>query len=77
MKKGLMEELDRIPSAKLPEIYDLLHHFRLGLEQGGGNAEEILSFSGSWASMPQEDFDDFLAEVRRRREKAISSRKRS
>jgi hypothetical protein len=29
----IVEELQNIPEEKLPEIYDLIHYFRLGLAQ--------------------------------------------
>ena len=32
-KEKIIQELQNIPEDKLSEIYDLIHHFRLGLEQ--------------------------------------------
>ena len=33
LQAQLIEEIKLIPSDKLAEIYDLIHHFRLGLSQ--------------------------------------------
>jgi hypothetical protein len=33
MIQQIYQELQDIPEDKLPEIYDLIHYFRLGLEQ--------------------------------------------
>jgi hypothetical protein len=32
-QEQLIEEIKQIPSEKLAEVYHLIHHFRLGLEQ--------------------------------------------
>ncbi|MBU2569662.1 MAG: hypothetical protein KJ725_06415 [Gammaproteobacteria bacterium] len=31
IKDDIIEELEQIPEAKLVELYDLIHYFRLGL----------------------------------------------
>ena len=33
LQEQLIEEIKLIPADKLPEVYDLIHYFRLGLKQ--------------------------------------------
>jgi predicted DNA-binding antitoxin AbrB/MazE fold protein len=40
-----------------------------------GNTEHILKFAGAWRDMPDDAFNDFLAEVSQRREVAFSRRR--
>lgn len=75
--KQVIEEIKRIPENKLTEIYDFLHFFRLGLQKSNGSMEEIMKFAGCWNDMPDEVFNDFLNEIRERREMAFSRRRRS
>jgi len=33
LKEKIIQELQNLPKDKLSELYDIIHHFRLGLEQ--------------------------------------------
>jgi len=76
-KQKVVNELDQIPQEKLPEIYDLIHHYRLGLEQRGGQGQrtQILALAGSWRDMSEEHFTTFLQEIRDRRSRAFRRRR--
>ena len=71
------EEIDRIPEERLPEIYNLLHSFRLGLERAEDQDLSVMSFAGSWKDMPDEAFAAFTQEVADRRQQAFSRRRDS
>ena len=73
--KQVVEEIKHIPENKLSEVYDLLHFFRLGLQKYKGNVEQTMKFAGCWNDMPDEVFNDFLGEIKERREQAFSGRR--
>jgi len=73
-KQKVVDELEQIPREKLPEIYDLIHHYRVGLEQSGSRRDQILALAGSWKEMPEEEFNAFLDDVATRRSKAFHRR---
>ncbi|MBD3276167.1 MAG: hypothetical protein GF372_12700 [Candidatus Marinimicrobia bacterium] len=75
MKRKVVEELDRIPQSKLPEIYDLIHHYRLGLKQGSARKAQILELAGSWKSMTEDQFSLFMQEITDRRSQAFQHRR--
>ncbi len=69
------EEIDRIPDERLPEIYNLLHYFRLGLEKAEDQELSVMRFAGSWKDMPDEAFAAFTQEIVDRRRLAFSRRR--
>ncbi|MGL4879486.1 MAG: hypothetical protein ACRC8K_00290 [Waterburya sp.] len=73
-KNQLIGEIDLIPENKHKELYDLIHEFRVGLNQPKHKIDEIMQFAGSWLDMPEEDFSDFCEEIEQRRQ-ATSSRR--
>lgn len=50
LQEQIFEEIKQIPSEKLPEIYDLIHYFRVGLmhETQTPRKPSTLSFSERW-----------------------------
>lgn len=74
-KQKVVEELEQIPQDKLPELYDLIHHYRLGLEQRGSHRSQILQLAGSWREMDDAEFATFLEEMTTRRSTAFASRR--
>lgn len=73
-KNQLIEEIDLIPENKHKELYDLIHKFRVGLNQPKHKIDEIMQFAGSWSDMSQEDFSDFCEEIEQRRQASSSRR---
>jgi hypothetical protein len=69
------EEINQIPEERLPEIYSLLHHFRLGLERAKEQDRSVMRFAGCWKDMPDETFAAFTQEVVERRRGAFSRRR--
>lgn len=72
----VIDEIKRIPPHRLPEVYSFIHFFRLGLESesAGDQAKDIMQFAGCWQDIPSEQFDEFMTDVRTRRQQASSGR---
>lgn len=75
-RNKLLYEISKIPDEKLPYIYHLIHSFRMGLNSKDKNPKNILNLAGSWKDMSEEDFNDFMEEIRIRRRNAFSSRRK-
>ncbi|MEW6380727.1 MAG: hypothetical protein AB1611_14120 [bacterium] len=75
LRDKVIEEIDLIPEHKLSEIYDLVHYFRIGLQQSKEGANPIMKFAGCWQDMPDEEFTEFLEEIGQRRKHAFSGRR--
>ena len=74
-KQKVVEELEQIPQGRLPELYDLIHHYRLGLEKSGSRRSQILLLAGSWSEMTDEEFTAFLEEIPERRSTVFAHRR--
>jgi hypothetical protein len=75
LHEKVMEEIRQIPENRLPEIYSLIHYFRLGLEADGKDAKNTMRFAGCWQEMTDSEFGEFSEEIRERRRQAFSGRK--
>ncbi len=76
MKNKVLQEIDLIPEDKLPDLYNFIHYFRLGLEVSRTkDGKRVMAFAGCWADMPDEMFDDSLAEIAERRQRAFKRRR--
>lgn len=74
LRGKVIEEIGQIPEVRLPEVYTLLHFFRLGVETTHHAPQDIMQFAGRWQDMPDEDFQEFLREIQERRQCAFSGR---
>ncbi len=74
LQAEVIEEIRLIPKDKLPELYDFIHFFRLGLETAPDDTEEIMRFAGCWQDMTDNEFEDFSEEIVERRRQAFSKR---
>lgn len=70
----VIEEIRLVPKDRLPELYNFIHFFRLGLERVRDDAEDIMQFAGCWQDMTDEEFEDFSQEIAERRRRAFSGR---
>ena len=73
-KNKIIEEISLIPEDKLTELYNLIHHFRIGLKESENNVNEIMEFAGCWQDLSEEEFTNFSQEIEQRRQ--ISSLRR-
>ena len=75
IREKLFDEISKIQDEKVPEIFEFLHYFRLGLGIKASNPQKILQLAGSWNDMSENDFEDFLNDVKTRRKNAFISRR--
>jgi len=75
MRDKIFDEIEKIPDEKVSEILDLLHHYRLGLGAKVSTPDKILKLAGSWSDMPEDDFEEFLKDLKIRRKNAFTSRR--
>lgn len=71
----ILQELDLIPDNRLPELYHVLHDFRLKLEASRESHVTILSYAGCWRDLPDDTFEFFLKDVRQRRQQTFTMRR--
>ena len=74
LRGKVIQEIRQIPEEKLPEVYTLLHFFRLGVETDKSEPQDIMKFAGCWQEMPDNEFESFLEEIQARRQRAFSGR---
>jgi hypothetical protein len=77
IRKKVVEEVNQIPEEKLPQILDLIHHFRIGLQLAKKKDHRITSYAGCWKDMPEEVYREFVNEISQRRHTAFSRRRNS
>ena len=76
IKSKVLQEIDLVPEDKLADLYNFIHHFRLGLETSQAKKrEQVLAFAGCWQDMPDELFTDFTTEISERRRQAFLRRR--
>jgi hypothetical protein len=76
IKNKVLKEIDLIPEDKLADLYNFIHHFRLGLEKSQvTKSKQILAFAGCWEDIPEETFTDFTTEIAQRRRQAFVRRR--
>ncbi|MDZ7724064.1 MAG: hypothetical protein U5R06_14970 [candidate division KSB1 bacterium] len=74
IREKISKEIERIPDENVHEIFDLLHYYRLGLNEESSNPQKTLELAGSWKDMPKEEFDEFINNIKIRRSRAFRSR---
>jgi hypothetical protein len=75
VRDRVIKEIQLIPEEKLDELFDFLHHFRLGLKKRKNMSKDIMDFAGSWKDMTEEQFGAFMGEIEQRREDAFTRRR--
>ena len=73
-KNQLLEEISLIPEDRHQELYNLIHKFRISLNQSEHKINEIMQFAGSWSDFPEEDFKNFCEEIEERRQTSSTRR---
>ena len=74
LQEKILKELEQIPEAKLAELYDLIHYFRIGLEHDH-QENPTMKLAGAWADMPEDMFQSFRENLSHRRRQAFSQRR--
>jgi hypothetical protein len=74
-KIKVFEEVQQIPDAKLAQLHELIHEFRLSAETSGYNTSTIMQFAGCWSDLSDEAYGEFVDEIAIRRQQAFSQRR--
>ena len=74
LQEKIVDEIRRIPIDRLPQIYDIIHFFRLSLETDRQDKKDVMRFAGCWEDMTEKDFNDLSNDITERRRKAFSGR---
>ncbi|MDZ8226233.1 hypothetical protein [Nostoc sp. ChiVER01] len=70
----VLKEVQQIPDAKLAQLYEIIHGFRLSSEANSHNPA-IMQFAGCWSDMSDEAYGEFSDEIIIRRQQAFSQRR--
>ncbi|MFZ0546514.1 MAG: hypothetical protein WAM60_13800 [Candidatus Promineifilaceae bacterium] len=73
-RKKIIDEIEQIPENKLDEVYHLVHSYRVEQETEPTSeplGKSIMRYAGAWKDMPDEDFSEFLEEIRIRRQSTL------
>ncbi|WP_066382006.1 MULTISPECIES: hypothetical protein [unclassified Anabaena] len=73
-KIKVWEEVQQIPEAKLAQLYELIHGFRLSAETNSSNTTKIMQFAGCWSDLSEEAYSEFVDDIAIRRQQAFSQR---
>ena len=63
----ILEELKSVPVDRLEDLYSFIHSLKANPKKSESSKKKILSYAGSFNTMPQKDYDDFLKETKRTR----------
>lgn len=76
IKQKVLQEIELLPEDKLVDIYNFIHHLRLGVETAESKpAKSIMSFAGSWNDMPEDVFQAMSLDIQQRRNQSFSRRR--
>jgi len=68
----VIEEIKLVPKERLPEIFNFIHFFRIGLKSVENAPSEIMRFAGCWQDMTDEEFKELSDEIVTRRRQTFS-----
>jgi len=75
LQEKILQELEQIPPAKLAELYELIHYYRIGLQQDQ-QQNPTLALAGTWADMPDDVFQSLIGDIGNRRNRAFLHRRK-
>lgn len=75
IREKVINEIDKIPEDKLTSILDLIHHFRIGIQQSQRFDADVQHFSGCWKDMPDRVYESFRIDVQKRRRSTFTRRR--
>ena len=75
IREKVVEEVNQIPEERLPQVLDLIHHFRISLQFSRKKTDKITTYAGCWKDMPEDIFQDFINEISQRRQTSFSRRR--
>ncbi|MBD2354888.1 hypothetical protein H6G41_09675 [Tolypothrix sp. FACHB-123] len=69
IRTKVIAEINLVPEDKLAELYNFIHHFRLGLEVSQDSLDKTMQFAGCWNDMSDDIFANFTEEISTRRQR--------
>lgn len=71
----ILKEVNAVPVGRLEELYQLIHSLTPSVKDiSDARRKKILSFAGAFSDMKEDDYADFVAELKKTREKILSDR---
>ena len=67
IREKVIEELKMISDEKMEKVYDFIHNLNTDLQRSATDYDKLMSFAGCWSDMPDNDFSEFIQEIRDRR----------
>jgi hypothetical protein len=74
-RERIYKEIELLPEERLPDIYRLLHNFRLRLNLNAPSKAPVMRYAGSWSNMSHDDFSALTDEISERRQQAFFGRR--
>lgn len=75
IREKIVEEINQLPRERLPELYQIVHDFRLRTNGGEGDAQDIMRFAGCWSDLPADLYEEFTTRLHDRRSRASQERR--
>jgi hypothetical protein len=63
----ILKELKNVPVERLEDLYSIIHSLQANTKKSDKRSKEILSFAGTFGDMPENDYNDFLRQVKQTR----------
>ena len=64
---AILKEMKDIPAERMEELYQYVHSLSSNTKQTEKVRKKILSFSGAFSDMSEEDYIDFLSQTKKLR----------
>lgn len=74
MIDAVLAEMQRIPAERLPELYRLVHDFRLQVEPISSKPDSM-RFAGCWSDFSEEAYAELMTDLATRRQQAFAERR--
>ncbi len=63
----ILKELKNVPVERLKDLYSIIHSLQANTKKSDKRSKEILSFAGTFGDMSENDYNDFLRQVKQTR----------
>lgn len=63
----ILKELKNVPVERLEDLYSIIHSLQANTKKSDKRSKEILSFAGTFGDMSENDYNDFLRQVKQTR----------
>jgi hypothetical protein len=63
----ILKELKNVPVDRLADLYSIIHSLRANTKKTVKTSKKILAFAGSFNDMSENDYNDFLKQIRHTR----------